>query len=264
MDSAGADYPGYSVITGIDLGDETQLEVCFNDGNGHWDNNGGNNYIFAEGVSTFKAGTIYDGAPSTVNNKATIYYKSGFKAPRIHYKKANGAWTDVPGVQMISAEDEYPGYFVFTDIEMGDDTQLEVCFNDGNGQWDNNGGNNYIFPQGTSTFKAGTIIHGTPQTANNKVTIFYKSGFAAPRIHYRKADGNWTDVPGVQMENLEGLPGYFVCRDIEIGDNTELEFCFNDGNGQWDNNGGKNYKVPVGTFTIKDGTIIPDMLPVSN
>ncbi|WP_310602199.1 carbohydrate binding domain-containing protein [Anaerosporobacter sp.] len=54
---------GYKVIT-IDLGTNTTLKCCFNDGNNNWDNNGGNNYALnSTGTYSIKNGTITNGTP---------------------------------------------------------------------------------------------------------------------------------------------------------------------------------------------------------
>ena len=49
---------GYTHKIIIDLGDADKLTACFNDGNGNWDSNYGNNYVFTAGTYTFSNGTI--------------------------------------------------------------------------------------------------------------------------------------------------------------------------------------------------------------
>lgn len=103
-------------------------------------------------------GTLIQGNPGW-SNAVTIYYKKGYNTPYIHWRASGGTWTTVPGNKMQDAE--VTGYAKAT-LNIGTATSAEVCFNDGNGHWDNNGGKNYIFNAGYSTFSAGTITSGTP------------------------------------------------------------------------------------------------------
>ncbi len=86
---------------------------------------------------------------------ATIYY-SGYSNPYIHYQVGNGRWTTAPGVKM-EASSEMSGYTHKYTINLGSEGHANVCFNDGGSSWDNNGGNNYRFEDGTYTFKNGII-----------------------------------------------------------------------------------------------------------
>ena len=108
-----------------------------------------------------KAGNESDAAPEIsvttrepgIGNTVTIYYKRGYTTPYIHYRAVGGTWTTAPGVAIpVSTIPEYHKII----IELGDATQLEACFNNGSGAWDSNGGKNYIFPVGISTFTPGT------------------------------------------------------------------------------------------------------------
>lgn len=90
------------------------------------------------------------------DNKTVIYYK-GYDNPYIHYKIGNGSWTIEPGVEMENSTD-IDGYNYSISIDLGNENKLTACFNNGNGTWDNNYGNNYIFDGvGTYTFSNGNI-----------------------------------------------------------------------------------------------------------
>jgi len=204
-------YAGYSVIT-IDLGDATELEAAFNDGNGTWDSNGGSNYIFSEGTSTFEAGTITSGAPNF--NQAKIYYKRGFATPYIHYA-VNGSWTDAPGYAM--QDSSYDGYSVKI-IDLGDTTELEAAFNDGNGNWDSNGGSNYFFQQGTWTFDAGSITEGAPGTDTTAPSA--PSDLTVDSTTTTEVTISWTAAT-----DDVGVAGYNVYRNgNQIDSTTELNY----------------------------------------
>ncbi|CAH1208868.1 hypothetical protein PAECIP111893_02922 [Paenibacillus plantiphilus] len=151
-----SEVAGYNKFT-VNIGSATSLEAVFNNGSGTWDNNGGSNYIFGTGISTFTAGTITSGPPMTAT--VTIYYKHGFSTPYIHWRPEGGTWTTAPGDVMTISE--VPGYSKIT-LAVGSASRAEVCFNNGSGTWDSNGGSNYFINTGTYTFDSGTITAGTP------------------------------------------------------------------------------------------------------
>ncbi|WP_410771428.1 carbohydrate binding domain-containing protein [Fontibacillus sp. BL9] len=191
----------------------------------------------------------------TGGNKVTVYYKHGYSTPYMHYRPEGGTWTSVPGLAMETSE--VPGYSKLT-IDIGTATRLEACFNNGNGQWDSNNQKNYFFGTGIWTYKGnGQIVEGAPDpTAANTVTVYYKHGFGTPYLHYRPEGGAWTAVPGVKMEASE-VAGYSKLT-INIGEATRIEACFNNGNGQWDSNNGRNYFFNAGTWTYTgSGNIQP-------
>lgn len=90
-------------------------------------------------------------------------------------------------------------------------------------------------------------------------TIFYPSskfGANSTCLHYRVgANGTWTTAPGVKMAaTRDGWVGYTI-PDVN---EEQVEFVFNDGKGNWDNNGGinKNYTGSGAVLVVQeDGTI---------
>ncbi len=225
------------------------------------------------------AATISGKTNTESANTVTIYYKKGFAKPHIHFRQANGEWTATPGRAMSGSE--VPGYYKLT-TNIGEQSQLEACFNDGGSKWDSNNKQNYAFKPGVWTFVPaanggpGTIKSGKPTTSSQpvvptpepepepepkppanqengtntnvkSVTIYYKKGFAIPHIHYRPNDGSWTDVPGVPMAASE-VDGYHKIT-VPIGNADGLTACFNNGSGLWDSNSGKNYSFAAGVYT---------------
>ena len=73
------------------------------------------------------------------------------------------------------------------------------------------------------------------------VGSLYGEGAKEVYIHYG-FNQTWDGVTDIQMEKTELG---FQCE-IEIGEYDTLNFCFNDGNGNWDNNDGSDY-----TFNIE-------------
>jgi chitodextrinase len=104
----------------------------------------------------------------SIAREITIYYKTGFTNPHIHFKLENGKWTAWPGVPM--RESEFNGYYKFM-IPTGTSSKLEACFTNGSNQFDCKSGSNYKFDLGIYTFQymsgstVGTITSGAPNTS---------------------------------------------------------------------------------------------------
>ncbi|WP_175607620.1 carbohydrate binding domain-containing protein [Peterkaempfera bronchialis] len=149
----------------VDLNGANGLQATFNNGSGTWDNNGGRNYDLGTGTITVKDGVIAHSdpcggdsgggpspspSPGQDGNSATVFYSTtsvGWRTVNLHYAPNGGAWTAVPGVGMEAA---CPGWVRKT-VDLGKATGLAATFNNGNGVWDNNNGNNYALPTGVST-----------------------------------------------------------------------------------------------------------------
>ena len=86
-------------------------------------------------------------------------------------------------------------------------------------------------------------------------TVYYpadKFGANSTYIHYRVGTGTWTTAPGVKME--AACDGY-VKYTIEGTEGGQIEFVFNNGSGQWDNNGKKNYTASGANVVVENGTV---------
>ena len=86
-------------------------------------------------------------------------------------------------------------------------------------------------------------------------TVYYpadKFGANSTYVHYRVGTGTWTTAPGVKME--EACDGYLSFT-IENPDQQQVEVTFNNGSGNWDNNGGQNYKGTGDSVLVKDGKV---------
>ena len=229
--------------------------------NGTYTNQTDNNNTFTVSNGTI-TGTIparsiavlYNtGHTPITTNSVTIYYKTSWFNTNIHYKIGNGSWTAVPGVAMASSS--YSGYKTIT-INVGNASTLTACFNDGNGNWDNNNSSDYSFNVNSSnvfTVENGVINNCAPSGgSDNSITLYYKTSWSNTNIHYKTGNGSWTAVPGVAMAS-SSYSGYKV---ITIKQASCLTFCFNDGNGNWDNNYSNDYTInSSGTYTLSNGVI---------
>ncbi|WP_455716660.1 carbohydrate binding domain-containing protein [Anaerosporobacter sp.] len=184
-------------------------------------------------------------------NSITVFYKTSWSTANIHYQIGTGSWTTSPGVAM--SDSTISGYKTAT-IALGTSTSLTACFNNGSGTWDNNSTKNYTFSSpGTYTVSGGTITSGEPNNTNS-ITVYYYTSWSSPYIHYQIGSGSWTTVPGILMSS-SSASGYKIIT-IDLGTASTLTCCFNDGNGNWDNNSTKNYYLgSAGTYTIKNSTI---------
>ncbi|MCR5609371.1 MAG: starch-binding protein, partial [Lachnospiraceae bacterium] len=187
---------------------------------------------------------------NVTEGEVVVYYYTGWSNANIHYSVNGGAWTAVPGINMTSAGNGYMKAAI-----KNVSGKLNFCFNDGKGNWDNNGGSDYELKEtGTFTIKDGKITKGEPaKVETNSITIYYSTGWSNANCHYSIGGGTWTSVPGVSMTN--GKNGYKVIT-IDLNTATNLTACFNDGNGNWDNNYSKNYYFgAAGTYTVSNGNI---------
>lgn len=94
----------------------------------------------------------------------------------------------------------------------------------------------------------------TSTGTDNTVTVYYKSGWQQPYIHY-KVNGSWTTVPGVAMKASTDQNGYQWKYVIDLGTDTTAVVCFNNGANSWDSKNGANYELQKGTYGIKDGLV---------
>ncbi len=91
-------------------------------------------------------------------NKAVVYYNnSAWSSANIHYKVDNGSWTSVPGVQMQSSDS--PKYTWMYTIDLNDAEGATICFNNGEGQWDSQNGQNYRVGKGQYAVIYGKVYH---------------------------------------------------------------------------------------------------------
>ena len=109
---------------------------------------------------------------------------------------------------------------------------------------------------GQSATKTVNFVVKEKNTTENKVTIYYK-GYSTAYIHYQVENGSWTNAPGYKMIATNEKDGYSHKYVINLSDKNYANVCFNDGNGNWDSNNGRNYRFNKGTYTFKNGVITP-------
>ncbi|MFD7256428.1 carbohydrate binding domain-containing protein [Streptomyces sp. NPDC059874] len=93
------------------------------------------------------------------------------------------------------------------------------------------------------------------ETTETSATVFYYTktkNWSAHNLHFAPDGGSWTSVPGVPME---AACADWVKKTVPLGTAAGLQATFNNGNGVWDNNAGRNYALGTGVITVKDGVV---------
>nr|WP_246628301.1 carbohydrate binding domain-containing protein [Paenibacillus oenotherae] len=238
-----SEVAGYNKIT-INLGSASQLEACFNNGSGTWDSNNQQNYFFGTGTWTYTpTGNIVSGGP---DNQAPSVPQN-VAATASSASSATVTWTastDNVGVT---------GYEVFRDGTLVGTTASLSFTNTGL-----SASTLYNYTVKAYDAVGNKSAQSSPPAAvttlaGNQTTIYYKNtSFTNAYIHYKLDNSStWTTVPGVQLQNST-YPGYKMIT-IELGSATGLTAAFNDGNNNWDNNGGNNYTFATGVFSLVNG-----------
>lgn len=114
------------------------------------------------------------------------------------------------------------------------------------------------------TNETGTAADGiiASVVAAPAITVYYKANVqwisspSAINIHFNAGSG-WTTVPGKAMIKHTGQYDQWVgYASYTVEGASSLSFCFNRDGAEWDNNGGKDYRVSgKGTYVIDNGTI---------
>ena len=266
---------GYHYIT-IDLGETSKLsKMAFNDGNANaalrkWQNDNGNNFFnkINDKVMVYDPVTqkLYADNPND-HNIAVIYYKSNrytntaqkhfYQSPHIHYTLDGTQWTGTNGLKMSPSM--IAGYH-YLSIDLGANEDIErFAFSDGT--FNDSQGDRRFFNKIKPGIKlydpeTNTIVDKSPfQFIQNQnvARVYYKSdelytlsGMSAlenPHIHYSMDGSRWTTLPGIPMVPST-VTGYHTTL-IPLGSFTSInQAAFTDGNGNWQNNGGRNFPLP--------------------
>ncbi|WUD79911.1 alpha-amylase family glycosyl hydrolase [Streptomyces sp. NBC_00503] len=209
-------------------------------------------------AATAAAGTAAAASDST----ATVFYYTktrNWTAYNLHWAPDGGSWTTVPGAGMEAACTDW----VKKTVSLGAAAGLQATFNNGQGTWDNNGGKNYALGTGVITVKDGVVAHsdpcatdpGTGTGTGASATVYYSTtavGWPTVNLHWAPTGGSWTTVPGVGMD--PACAGW-VKKTVALGSASGLAATFNNGNGIWDNNSGKNYALGPGLSTVKEAKV---------
>ena len=143
-----------------------------------------------------------------------LYNNNSWNNAYIHYRVGNGAWTEAPGVQMLTCDSEGYSWVYVIDLKKQSGT---VCFNNGNGSWDSNGGKNYTITAGVNSFggkdaKLSSIaINATnieKKMCHFKVNI--NGGIAPYNVEYTIKDKNTGNIVEQRSGASYSAPEYYI------------------------------------------------------
>lgn len=124
-------------------------------------------------------------------------------------------------------------------------TQLDYVFYsvqaDGSKLWDNNRGRDWHVKVYTSS------VETFPSTTST--TVYYISKYPAAKIHW--GVNGWLNTQDTLMTKSQALPsGYnkFTVTLTPAKTSDLINFCFTNGSGAWDNNGGQDWITSLATF----------------
>eukprot|EP00833_Pecoramyces_ruminatium_P005986 jgi/Orpsp1_1/1180018/evm.model.c7180000071811.1 len=166
----------------------------------------------------------------------------------------NGQW---PGQPMTKVEGEDNLYLIKMDKQT---VKGNIIFNDGTHQIPGSGESGFDLKDlgvyDVNGYKKQIDDQKEQEkdepVADNKVTLYYYTGWKSAYIHYQAGSGSWTDVPGVEMTAEKE----YQKITIDLGKATTLTFVCNDGGSSWDNNSGNNYFIEKpGSYILKDGKL---------
>lgn len=167
----------------------------------------------------------------------TIYY-NGSLANQSHIDLHWGFnnWNGVQDVQMVKRAD---GFWQATISVPATATQINLAFNNNNGSWDNNNGQNYAIGIGTVSSAP------NPPLAGQQATITYHGSLAASASSLTMHWGfnTWTSPTDVTMSK-QSNGSWTATIAVPTGANT-LNLAFHDQSNTWDNNNANDYNLSV-------------------
>jgi hypothetical protein len=86
--------------------------------------------------------------------------------------------------------------------------------------------------------------------------LYYSTPWVPAYLHYNADNRGWNSIPGTAMlPSANASYPAATWRFVEVAGNSVV-FVTTDGNGHWDNNGGRNYAVTSpGIYALDDGTL---------
>ncbi len=193
-----------------------------------------------------------DKAPS---KSVTVYVQgsqAGISGLSVDTKDQGQPEWDSQAVAPLSGSDRY---FRVKDSYSGDVSGMYLRYQEAGSASFKPSEAGLMFQEGIYTLAAdGSVTSGKPADLKLNATIYYRNtSWNKACLHYRIDAGTWTTAPGVAMSSV-GNSWFAYTVDVSSGD--AVEFVPNNCSGTWDNNGGANYKVPAGIWSVNTGVVI--------
>ncbi len=92
------------------------------------------------------------------------------------------------------------------------------------------------------------------------LTIYYHGSLdSASHVYLHWGENGWQNIPSSDKPMVKRADGFWETTISVPIDATNINFAFNDGNGNWDNNGGGNWNVSIGAATTYPALSTPVM-----
>ncbi len=185
----------------------------------------------------------YNSSQAVAGDALTIYYHGSLDSQSqvdVHWGENNWStvYTDVP---MVKRSD---GFWQATIPVPVNASQINMAFNNGNGTWDNNNGQNYNISISGASSNVVTPLPGTP-VAGDTVVLTYDgtlaSGATSLTMHW--GYNNWNGVTNTTMTKESN--GTWEAVVTVPSSATSLNMAFYNQNNTWDNNNNNNYNLTV-------------------
>ncbi len=234
-----------------------QINCAFNNGAGVWENNNGSDYgVGVSNCSSEGAAVIFSpGTPADCDQSALrVTYNptnrplQGVDQVTIYISRNSGNWYQHPMVAQTNV-------WVYDTLSGVGSTNISVMFGD----------TNIVFPPADSNGGAGWSVvvsacsTGGPSAAAfgpaapvgcDPVVITYSPNFGplrtATQVLAHVGRNGWKDVRPLSMSKLGSQ---WVCTNALLDGTYQVNCCFNDGGGTWDNNNGADWAVNVAGCT---------------
>lgn len=179
----------------------------------------------------------YDANQAQAGKALTIYYNGSLDGQShvdLHWGYNN--WTGVQDVQMVKRSD---GFWQATISVPSGATQVNMAFNNDNGTWDNDNGQNYNITIGAVSSSP------NPPVTGQQVTITYNGNLAtgATSLTMHWGYNNWNTVTNTAMTKQSN--GTWTATVTVPSTATVLNLDFYNQSSTWDNNSTFNYDLTV-------------------
>lgn len=193
------------------------------------------------------AGNTIDYNPTQAQDgKAlTIYYHGSLDSQShvdLHWGYNN--WNSAQDVQMVKRADAF--WQATISVPSGA-TAIDMAFNNDNGTWDNNNGQNYAISIGSSggSCSTGAVSASPCPVAGQTTTITYSGSLAsgASSITMHWGYNNWNGITDTAMTRQSN--GAWTATVTLPSGATSINMAFYNQSNTWDNNNSSNYNLNV-------------------
>ncbi len=230
-----------------------QINCCFNDGAGTWENNSGSDYgVAVSNCSATNAAVVFtpgtptdcDGSGLRVTYNPTNRALQGYTNVHVYISRNGGAWWKFP---MVAATN----LWTYDTLPGSGTTNICVMFGDTNIAFppaDSNGGIGWSVAVSSCQTSGPSAVVFNPDapTGCGDVVITYKPNQGplknASQVYLHVGRNGWQDVSDPAMSRIGSD---WVYTNALLDGTYQLNCCFENGSGTWDNNNANDWAVTV-------------------